>query len=173
MPPAVECLARKYLRDHVVVTIGTVGKRTNLITQHVTMVHESEKIPRLQKMLNELSDKSAIVFINNRKSADTLSKALDKAGYRVTTLHGGKSPNQREINLEAFRSKRFTLLVTMDVMGHGIDIPDFAHVINYDMPGSRRIQICSRRRRRRTTILLAHRGSKTLLIRYRCCAVTD
>ncbi|XXG58998.1 hypothetical protein AAC387_Pa04g1166 [Persea americana] len=59
------------------------------------LVRESEKMPQLQKMLNELGDKFAIVFVNNRKHADT----LDKVGYRVTTLHEGKSQNQREISL--------------------------------------------------------------------------
>ncbi|RWR75932.1 DEAD-box ATP-dependent RNA helicase 21 [Cinnamomum micranthum f. kanehirae] len=135
-PPAVERLARKYLRNLVVVTIGTVRTTADLITQHVIMVHELEKMPRLQKMLNELGEKSVIVSVNNRKSADTLSNALDKAGCRVTTLHEGKSQNQMEISLEGFKSKRFTLLVATDVMGRGIDIPDVAHVINYDMPGS-------------------------------------
>lgn len=35
----------------------------------------------------------------------------------------------------AFRTKKFTVLVTTDVAGRGIDIPDVSHVINYDMPG--------------------------------------
>ncbi|XXG52723.1 hypothetical protein AAC387_Pa03g0971 [Persea americana] len=143
MSPAIKRLARKYLRNPVIVTIGTAGKTTDLITQHVMMVLESEKMPRLQKMLKGLGEKFAIVFVNNRRSGDTLSKALDKAGYRVTTLHGGKSQNQREISLEGFRSKRFTLLAATDVMGRGIDIPEVAHVINYDMPGS--IETCTHR----------------------------
>lgn len=136
MPPAVERLARKYLRNPVVVTIGTAGKATDLITQHVMMVKESEKLPRLQRLLDELGDKTAIVFINTKKAADTLAKNLDKNGYRVTTLHGGKSQDQREISLEGFRTKRYNVMVATDVAGRGIDIPDVAHVINYDMPGN-------------------------------------
>uniref|UniRef100_A0A5B7A0F7 DEAD-box ATP-dependent RNA helicase 21 n=1 Tax=Davidia involucrata TaxID=16924 RepID=A0A5B7A0F7_DAVIN len=136
MPPAVERLARKYLRNPVVVTIGTAGKATDLITQHVNMMKDSEKMYKLQKLLNELGDKTAIVFINTKKSADSLAKGLDKAGYRVTTLHGGKSQEQREISLEGFRTKRYNVLVATDVAGRGIDIPDVAHVINYDMPGN-------------------------------------
>ncbi|KAG4209980.1 hypothetical protein ERO13_A02G015900v2 [Gossypium hirsutum] len=136
MPPAVERLARKYLRNPVVVTIGTAGKATDLISQHVMMVKESEKYPRLQKLLDELGDKTAIVFVNTKKNADTISKNLDKSGYKVTTLHGGRSQEQREISLEGFRAKRFNVLVATDVAGRGIDIPDVAHVINYDMPGN-------------------------------------
>ncbi|KAJ6687368.1 ATP-DEPENDENT RNA HELICASE DBP3 [Salix koriyanagi] len=120
MPPAVERLARKYLRNPVVVTIGTAGKATDLISQHVIMTKESEKSSRLHRLLDELGDKTAIVFVNTKKNADMVAKNLDKNGYRVTTLHGGKSQEQREISLE----------------GRGIDIPDVAHVINYDMPGN-------------------------------------
>jgi len=128
MPPGVERLARKYLRNPVVVTIGTAGKATDLISQHVIMMKESEKFFRLQKLLDELSDKTAIVFVNTKKNCDSIAKNLDKAGYRVTTLHGGKSQEQR------FRAKRYNVLVATDVVGRGIDIPDVAHVINYDMP---------------------------------------
>ncbi|PWA45548.1 P-loop containing nucleoside triphosphate hydrolases superfamily protein [Artemisia annua] len=60
MPTAVERLARKYLRNPVVVTIGTAGKTTDLITQDLIMVKESEKMPWLQKMLDDLGDKTAI-----------------------------------------------------------------------------------------------------------------
>ena len=37
MPPAVERLARKYLRRPVVVTIGTAGKATENVTQRVVV----------------------------------------------------------------------------------------------------------------------------------------
>ncbi|MCD7454238.1 DEAD-box ATP-dependent RNA helicase 21 [Datura stramonium] len=134
MPPAVERLARKYLRNPVVATIGTAGKATDLITQHVFMVKESDKVFKLQRLLDELGDKTAIVFINSRKRVDTVAKNLDKACYRVATLHGGKSQEQREISLEGFRTKRYNLLVASDVASRGIDIPDVAHEINYDMP---------------------------------------
>ncbi|XP_058201369.1 DEAD-box ATP-dependent RNA helicase 21-like [Rhododendron vialii] len=132
MPPAVERLARKYLRNPVVVTVGSAG---NLITQHVIMMNSSEKLHLLEKLLDQLGgDKTAIVFVNTKRCADTLSRALDKAGYRLTTFHGDKSQEQRELSLEGFRAKRNNVLVATDVAGRGIDIPDVAHVINYDMP---------------------------------------
>ncbi|CAM6086451.1 unnamed protein product [Calypogeia fissa] len=134
MPSSVERLARKYLRNPVVVTIGTAGKTTDLITQHVLMLRDGDKLDRLQRLLNDLGEQTAIVFVNTRKSADSLARQLDRLGYRVTTLHGGKTQDQREISLEGFRNKRFNCLVASDVAGRGIDIPDVAHVINYDMP---------------------------------------
>ncbi len=73
MPPAVERLARKYLRNPVVVTIGTAGKATDLISQHVIMMKQSEKFFRLQKLLDDLADKTTIVFVNTKKNADKSS----------------------------------------------------------------------------------------------------
>ncbi|KAH6771100.1 P-loop containing nucleoside triphosphate hydrolases superfamily protein [Perilla frutescens var. hirtella] len=67
MPPAVERLARKYLRNPVVVNIGTAGKVTDLITQHVVMTKENDKMDRLRRLLDELGDKTAIVFVNTKK----------------------------------------------------------------------------------------------------------
>ncbi|KAL8470345.1 hypothetical protein ACS0TY_032990 [Phlomoides rotata] len=136
MPTDVELLARKYLRNPVVVNIGTAGKATDLITQHVMMTKENDKMDRLKRLLDELGDKTAIVFVNTKRVADNVAKNLDKEGYRVTTLHGGKSQEQKEISLEDFRTKRYNVLVATDVAGRGIDIPDVAHVINYDMPGN-------------------------------------
>ncbi|KAF5449183.1 hypothetical protein F2P56_029659 [Juglans regia] len=80
MPPAVERPARKYLRNPVVVTIGTAGKATDLISQHVNMMKESEKFCRLQRLFDELGDRTTIVFVNTKKNADTVAKNLDKAG---------------------------------------------------------------------------------------------
>ncbi|MCL7026983.1 hypothetical protein MKW94_004784, partial [Papaver nudicaule] len=123
IPLDMERLARKYYR--------TAGKATELIAQNVGMIRETKKNVRLQKFLNDLDDKTAIVFINTNKSADYFSKTRDKSGYRVTALHGGKSQEQREISLEKFRIKRFNVPVATDVAERGI-----AHIIKYDMPGN-------------------------------------
>ncbi|KAI3925937.1 hypothetical protein MKW98_028073 [Papaver atlanticum] len=134
MSSAVERLAKKYLRNPVVVTIGTAGEANELITQNVTMMQESEKFPKLQKLLNELGEKTAIVFTNAKKSADSVFKNLDKNGYRVAVLHGDMSQDQREKSLAGFKNKRFNVLVATNVAARGLDIPDVAHVINFDMP---------------------------------------
>ncbi|XP_074331611.1 DEAD-box ATP-dependent RNA helicase 21-like isoform X1 [Apium graveolens] len=131
MPPGVERLARKYLRNPVVVTTSTAGKATHLISQHVILVKESQKMVKLQELLDQLGDQTVIVFVNTRKTADFISDR--KANYRLTTLHGGKSKDQRDFVLEDLRNKRYNILVATDLAGRGIDIPDLAHVINYDM----------------------------------------
>ncbi|XP_019095025.1 PREDICTED: putative DEAD-box ATP-dependent RNA helicase 44 [Camelina sativa] len=135
MCPVLERLARKYLRNPVAVT---VGKSTKLVTQQVIMIKETEKFSKLKKLIDELGDdKSAIVFVNTKIKVDYIVKNLEKLGkFRVTTLHAGKSQEQRDVSLEGFIQKRFNVLVTTDVLGRGLDIRDLAHVINYDMPNT-------------------------------------
>lgn len=135
MSHSVESLARNYLRNPVVVTIG---ESTKLVTQQVIMIKESDKFSRLKKLIDELGDdKTAIVFANTKNKVDYIVKNLEKLERcRVTALHAGKSQEQRDINLEGFREKRFNVLVSTDVLGRGLDITDLAHVINYDMPNT-------------------------------------
>ncbi|KAL2621557.1 hypothetical protein R1flu_001762 [Riccia fluitans] len=129
MKPAIERLAKKYLRNPAVVTIGTAGRATELITQDVMMLTEDKKLEILQHLLKDMGDKKAIIFVNMKKCADCLSRQLDALGYRVTSLHGGKTQEQREISLEGFRNKQYSCLVATDVAGRGLDIPDVAQVI--------------------------------------------
>ena len=44
--------------------------------------------------------------------------------------------DQREAGLAGFRADAYNVLVATDVAGRGIDVPDVAAVINYDMPHS-------------------------------------
>jgi ATP-dependent RNA helicase DeaD/ATP-dependent RNA helicase RhlE len=49
-------------------------------------------------------------------------------------MHGDKSQGQRERALSRFERGEVMTLVATDVAARGIDIPDVAHVINYDPP---------------------------------------
>ena len=42
--------------------------------------------------------------------------------------------DQREAGLAGFKDGTYTVLVATDVAGRGIDVPDVALVVNYDMP---------------------------------------
>lgn len=97
MPASVERLARKFMRNPVTVTIGTAGKAVDSVTQSVVMVKETEKLERLNRILGELGEKTAIVFVNQKKTADGLARQLGKNGWNATTLHGGKTQDQREV----------------------------------------------------------------------------
>lgn len=147
MPPAVERLARTYLRRPVVVTIGRAGRATDNVTQKVIMVKENEKPAALLAAVRGGSSSSSsssrdptasrtIVFVNTRNASDAVARALEGAGKRVVVLHGGKSQDAREAGLAAFRAGSTDFLVATDVAGRGIDVAGVGLVVNYDMPGT-------------------------------------
>ncbi|BDA42638.1 probable elongation factor G, mitochondrial at C-terminar half [Coccomyxa sp. Obi] len=136
MPPAVERLARKYMRRPVVINIGSAGKATDNVTQEVVVCKDNDKLRLLEDNLARCGDKRVIVFVNTKTHCDVVSRHLDHLAYRCTVLHGGKTQDQREAGLAGFREDKYNVLVATDVAGRGIDVPDVAAVINYDMPHS-------------------------------------
>lgn len=133
MPPAVERLARNYLRRPAVVYIGSIGKPTERVEQIVHIVGENDKRRKLMEYLSKGVDPPIIIFVNQKKGADVLAKGLEKLGYNACTLHGGKGQEQREYALASLKSGAKDILVATDVAGRGIDIKDVSMVINYDM----------------------------------------
>ena len=136
MPPAVERIARTYLRHPVTITIGSAGRVADNVTQVVKMCKENDKPRLLFESLELAEGGQAIVFANIKRTCDVVAKMLEGEGYAPTILHGGKTQDQREASLDGFRSKKFDVLVATDVAGRGIDISDVGLVINYDMPPS-------------------------------------
>lgn len=133
MPPAVERLARSYLRRPAIVYIGSVGKPVDRTEQIVYMIGENEKRRKLTEILQRGVEPPIIIFVNQKKGADVLAKGLEKLGFNACTLHGGKGQEQRDFALASLKNGSKDILVATDVAGRGIDIKDVSMVINYDM----------------------------------------
>ena len=138
MPPEVEKMAKEYLRHPAIISIGDQDSVKNArITQRLMFLPSpSQK----EKALTDLLRKShspndkILVFVNEKKHADGVGRIVERAGRRCVVMHGGKSQEQREENLEAFRRGGGVVMVATDVAGRGLDIPNVSHVINYDLP---------------------------------------
>ncbi|KAI6227459.1 DEAD box ATP-dependent RNA helicase [Aphelenchoides fujianensis] len=84
MSPAVERLARQYLRRPAVVYIGSVGRPTERVEQVVFMISEEQKRKKLIEVLEDhlrKHDPPIIIFVNQKKGADLLGKGLTKLGF--------------------------------------------------------------------------------------------
>ena len=134
MPPAVERIAKTYMRNPAYVYIGDQGSSKENITQVVEMMRENKKKERLQDLLKSGPPPPIMVFCNGKRGCDILAKSLDKMGYPTATIHSGKDQATREQAIDGFKSGEFEILVATDIAGRGIDIQGVEHVINYDMP---------------------------------------
>jgi ATP-dependent RNA helicase DDX3X len=67
-------------------------------------------------------------------AADELEQDLYENGCRAASVHGDKDQRQRERALGSFKTGKIEVIIGTDVLGRGIDVPEVAHVINYDAP---------------------------------------
>jgi ATP-dependent RNA helicase DDX23/PRP28 len=136
MPPEVERMTKEYLRHPAIISIGDQdsGKNARITQRVVFLSSPSQKENALRDLLvRSRPHEKILVFVNEKKHADGVGRMVERAGKRCVVMHGGKSQDQREENLDHFR-KGGVVMVATDVAGRGLDIPDVSHVINYDLP---------------------------------------
>jgi len=135
MPENVRRLTRQILHDPVTVQIGrrlpakTVSHVLYPVQQHL-------KTELLKELLNGTQTESVLVFTRTKHRAERVAQQLVKSGYRVTSLQGNLSQNQRQAALTGFRNGSIKILVATDIAARGIDVLSISHVVNYDMPES-------------------------------------
>lgn len=107
-------------------------------TLHQTylQVPVTHKEPYLHELLKTdiNAPKSTIIFCNRTTTATLLEYMLRSLNHRVTALHSGLAQQDRIANLARFRARVARILVATDVAARGLDVPEVALVINYDLP---------------------------------------
>ncbi|KAK9448301.1 P-loop containing nucleoside triphosphate hydrolase protein [Limtongia smithiae] len=135
MPPAIERIARQYLRRPATVIIGNAGQAVGTVEQRVEfVVSEERRKRRMDEILNSGEFAAPIiVFVNIKKNCEMIARELNRIGWRTVTLHGGKSQDLRETALKQLRDGEADALVATDLAGRGIDVPNVSLVINFNM----------------------------------------
>jgi ATP-dependent RNA helicase RhlE len=133
MPPEVERLVRRHLVRPERIEIGVSAKPVARVTQRLYKAPIQDKTPLLLKLLGEEGGRT-LVFTRTKHRADRVARAVGAAGHRVTRLHADRSMSQRREALDGFRSGRYRVLIATDIAARGIDVPDIAHVVNFDLP---------------------------------------
>ncbi|KPA86339.1 putative ATP-dependent RNA helicase [Leptomonas pyrrhocoris] len=135
-PQRILNLAKRYLRrKYYLLTVGRVGSTTKNITQTIENVPDNEKMDRLLQIIygHEMSD-MVLIFVETKKMAEEVNRRLHREGIQSATIHGDRRQQDREAALEDFKQKVTPILVATDVASRGLDIPDVAHVVQFDLP---------------------------------------
>lgn len=84
MPPSIQSLARKYMRQELVVTIGEEGLAVSKIEQHVeVMEKEGDRLTRLETLLLSIPP-PIIIFTNSKAKCDELQRRIgEMTGNRI------------------------------------------------------------------------------------------
>jgi superfamily II DNA/RNA helicase len=137
MPPEIEKLTRKFLRDPVKIEVARQNSTAETITQNLVKVGSKpeEKRAALRELIRgQDSLTNAIIFCNRKRDVATLARSLQRHGFSAGALHGDMDQKSRMETLDAFKTNKLTLLVASDVAARGLDIPAVSHVFNFDVP---------------------------------------
>ncbi|CAD2216410.1 ATP-dependent RNA helicase [Angomonas deanei] len=135
-PKEIQQLAREFLHHHHFLQVGRVGSTTENITQDVRWVEDMHKRDTLLNLLSSCPNDRILVFAEKKRDADYLERFLCQNRLPCTSIHGDRVQRERESALNGFKSGMFNVLVATDVASRGLDIPDVAMVVQYDLPSN-------------------------------------
>ncbi|XP_037556713.1 probable ATP-dependent RNA helicase vasa-like isoform X2 [Dermacentor silvarum] len=135
-PESIQLLAREFLDNSVMLSVGILGGANSDVQQQVYQVSQFEKRQKLLDILAEEGSDRVMVFVEKKKTADFLAAFLSQKGVKTTSIHGDRYQRQREEALQDFRRGTCPVIVATAVAARGLDIKDVRHVINYDLPQS-------------------------------------
>ena len=79
-----------------------------------------------------------IIFVNKCLTCELLRRTLKLLNIEAAALHSQLTQKIRLMALSKFRSLQYRILISTDVAARGLDIPEVALVINYDVPADYR-----------------------------------
>ncbi len=134
-PRDVLALADRYQRDPAHVA-GTRPGDANADIAHVAHVVRPDE--RFDALVNLLlcagPDERTLVFTRTRAGAAELADALAQARFGAAGLTGEMEQRERTRTLDAFRAGTLRVLVATDVAARGLDVPEVARVVHFDVP---------------------------------------
>ena len=133
MPPKIQQLANKILRDPVEIKLA-VSKPAEKIKQLAYVVYETQKLPLLKHLFKENPPSRAIVFSSSKLKCKELARALKGDKIKIGEMHSDLDQNRREEIMLKFKAGQINVLVATDIVSRGIDVDDIDLVVNYDVP---------------------------------------
>ena len=134
IPQALKPFLKKYMTAPTHVHIQP-RQQTAVKIEHILYpTKHRSRVNIIANILKALNPYLAIIFVNTKQNATTVSNALMSQGFRVGQIHGDLTPRQRRQMMQRIRNLEFQYIVATDIAARGIDIEGVSHVINYELP---------------------------------------
>jgi ATP-dependent RNA helicase DeaD len=134
VPPPVEKLAQRYMRDPESLDFSPTDISVETIEQSYFTVDPEKKFELLERLLAREEPRQAIIFCRTKRGTDKIYHRLTKRFKEVDCIHGDLGQSARDRVMRDFREGKVRYLVATDVVGRGIDVSGISHIINYDVP---------------------------------------
>jgi superfamily II DNA or RNA helicase len=96
-------------------------------------------VAKIRHHIDGLTDPRVIVFCRSIDHAETVAKMLRADGYAVRTIHSQLDAKAATVALHEFRIRAVPVIVTVDMLNEGIDLPDVNLIVFLRVTHSRRI----------------------------------
>ncbi|MDT0676973.1 DEAD/DEAH box helicase [Autumnicola musiva] len=108
---------------------GITGLQTEIVVSP-----SKDKLQSLVKLIKSTGTESGIIFCNFKGSIAEVSDYLNKNSLDHGCFYGGLEQKERERSLIKFRNGTYRLLLATDLAARGIDVPEIAFIIHYQLP---------------------------------------
>ena len=132
----IQQLARSMQRDPARISVDPgVNSPTTITHAYYVVPAEHSRTQLVHTLLQTVkAGERSMIFCDQKYKVRRLASKLGGESASVGAITGNHSQSQRERTLGAFRAGRLTSLVATDVAARGLDIPDVAQVIHYELP---------------------------------------
>ena len=101
---------------------------------------ESEAVPHASTTANDSVPRGVLIFTKSNETAVRLERLValldPDTSSTIATLTSSTRSSARRSSLKAFENGKISILIASDLVSRGLDLPNLAHVINYDVPVS-------------------------------------
>ena len=134
MPPEILRLAENYLNNPKQFLLDADDLSGEGIDQAFLVIKDRDKPKHLMDFINKNRKGQTIVFCSTKNRTRDVARLLYKNNYNTVAIEGDMSQHRREKSMSQFRRGKADILVATDVAARGIDVPQVALVVNYDIP---------------------------------------
>ena len=135
MPMSISRLVWRYMRDSERVEATPAQLQpVETVRQLYCEVASRDKFHALEHLHDAMDLGRSLIFRRTKIGVDRLTDGLRRDGIQARAIHGDLRQSERDRVMRDFRSGALEWLVATNVAARGLDIPDIAHVINYDVP---------------------------------------
>lgn len=132
MSEAILPSVKKFMTNVLMIDIDNTND--NKIKHIWLPLKHRERSEMLLSLLGIINPYLAIIFVNKKETANSVSKILTDEGYFVGMIHGDISPRERKRVLDDANKLKYQFIVATDLAARGIDIEGVSHIINYELP---------------------------------------
>lgn len=137
MPPEINQIIKAHLSGSAprIEIKGKSGVNKN-VTHQFLICENHEKTAVLLQFLASQGKAQGIVFCKTKEAVKKLAEDLSAKKIKLDCIHGDLLQKERDKAMRNFKKNNLSLLIATDIAARGIDVPDLAYVVHYEMPSS-------------------------------------